>query len=348
MSKGRKKRGKIGIVLRVVVSIALLMYPFVSDWWNKLHQSEATADYAEDVRALDDDGRQAMLDEAIRYNEALLAATAGMATEELPPYESVLSLGEFGTMACIRIPRIGVNLPVRHGMDESTLSSAIGHLPTSSLPVGGEGTHCVLMGHRGLPSSTLFTDLDVLKEGDVFLIDVLGETLTYEIDQILTVLPSEMDSLAIQRGKDYCTLVTCTPYGVNSHRLLVRGHRVPTDPGDERAEMIPKTIAGFDPMVFALIVVVVFVLLVWRLSRLPKRGRKKDKENGQDGDAETSEGGNEPTSEKDGKIDGEMVDENIEEVLGAPLDSPDYSDLDEPDDSSDDDSDDGPADGDAT
>lgn len=251
------------------------MYPFVSDWWNKVHQSEATVDYAESVRALDDDGRQAMLDEARRYNATLLEATTGTTAAELPPYDSVLSLNEEGVMACIRIPRIGVNLPIRHGMDESTLASAIGHLPTSSLPVGGEGTHCVVMGHRGLPSSTLFTDLDVLEIGDVFLIDVLGEVLTYEVDQILTVLPSEMDSLAIEPGKDQVTLVTCTPYGVNSHRLLVRGHRIPTEEGDARAEMKPKTIAGLDPLVFASLVVVAFVLLVWWLARMPRRHRKK-------------------------------------------------------------------------
>lgn len=216
------------LLLILLMGLSLLLYPTVSDYWNSFHQSRAIATYAEAVAELDDGMYEKMWQEAVEYNEKLKEKDNRwvLTEEEQEEYDSILNVSGTGIMGYIEIPEIKVSLPIYHGVDEGILQIAIGHITGTSLPVGGEGTHCVVSGHRGLPSAKLFTDLDKLVEGDIFMMRVLDETLTYEVDQILIVEPEDPSSLEIEEGKDLCTLVTCTPYGVNSHRMLVRGHRI--------------------------------------------------------------------------------------------------------------------------
>lgn len=229
----KKKRTKADIIITTVtiiailVGVGLLLYPTVSDWWNQRHMSHAIAGYTEAVEGMSAEDYARYRDAAQEYNEYLKTCVGRFtpSEEESEWYRSLLNVTSDGIMAYIEIPKIGVNLPIYHSVDSAVLQIAVGHLEGSSLPIGGEGVHTVLSGHRGLTSAKLFTHLDELEIGDEFSISVLGETLNYTIDNIDTVLPEEMDGLAIEDGKDYCTLVTCTPYGVNTHRLLVRGVR---------------------------------------------------------------------------------------------------------------------------
>lgn len=210
------------------IGLSLLLYPTVSDFWNSFHQSRAIASYAEAVAELDDGTYEQLRSDAQVYNGQLKEDRNRLQPEkeDTARYESLLNISGNGVMGYIEIPSIHVSLPIYHGVGETILQIAVGHIEGTSLPVGGLGTHCVLSGHRGLPSARLFTDLDKLSEGDVFLLRVLDEVLTYEVDQIHIVEPHEVDLLEIKDGQDLCTLVTCTPYGINSHRLLVRGHRI--------------------------------------------------------------------------------------------------------------------------
>ena len=219
------------LVCAFVFSIGMLLYPTVSDWWNNVHQSRAVAAYQETVSGTSEEERNALWSEAVAYNQRMPrgAGRFTLTDEEKDAYEAVLDVSGTGIMGYVEIPKIDVTLPIYHGMDDTILQVAIGHIPGTSLPVGGLGTHCVISGHRGLPSARLFSDIDKLVIGDRFTLHVLGRTLTYEVDQIKTVFPDELDDLAIEPDKDLCTLVTCTPYGVNTHRLLVRGHRVADD-----------------------------------------------------------------------------------------------------------------------
>lgn len=214
-----------------VIGLCLLLYPSFSDWWNSFHQSRAIASYSEHVAEIDNSKYEQMLAEANEYNRKLAQLEKPkwkLKDEELEEYNRILDVSGTGIMCFIEIPKINCKLPIYHSTDESVLQVAVGHIVGSSLPVGGPSTHSVLSGHRGLPSARLFTDLDRLVVGDTFLINVLDEVLTYEVDQILIVEPYDLSSLIIEEGQDYCTLVTCTPYGINTHRLLVRGHRVET------------------------------------------------------------------------------------------------------------------------
>lgn len=225
------KKGNLSTIILILVflfGLSLLLYPTFSDYWNSLHQSRAITKYAEEVAGLENKEYKQLLADAQSYNESLLQkANRFMLTEEeLEECESLLNVSGTDAIGYIEITKINCYLPVYHGTDEAVLQTGVGHIEGSSLPVGGEGTHCVLSGHRGLPSARLFTDLDKLVEGDTFLLYVLDEILTYEVDQILIVEPEDLSALEIEEGKDYCTLVTCTPYGINSHRLLVRGHRI--------------------------------------------------------------------------------------------------------------------------
>lgn len=215
------------IVVVFVAGLSFLLYPTVSNLWNQAHQSRAIATYTEQVEKLDDSSNKEMLKAARKYNKELLkkADQWKLSKKDKKKYESLLDVSGTGIMGYIEIPKIACSLPVYHGTDEGALQIAIGHLEGSSLPVGGKSSHCVLSGHRGLPSARLFTDLDQMEEGDTFILNILGHKLAYEVDQIKVVLPEEMSDLEIQEGKDLCTLVTCTPYGINTHRLLVRGHR---------------------------------------------------------------------------------------------------------------------------
>ena len=231
MKKTKKKSNVVVTVILVViliVGVGLLAYPSLANWWNNMHQSRAIVSYVEAVANLDKEDYDRMLQEAQDYNRSLLKKPNRftLTEEETEEYNKILDVTGTGIMGYIDIPSIKVSLPIYHGTEEAVLQVAIGHIKGTSLPVGGLGTHCAVSGHRGLPSARLFTDIDQLKKGDTFLVQVLDRTLTYEIDQIKTVLPTELDDLEIDPEKDECTLITCTPYGVNTHRLLVRGHRI--------------------------------------------------------------------------------------------------------------------------
>ena len=213
----------------LIAGLSLLLYPTVSDWWNSLHQSRAVAEYAQHVGEIDNEEYQKYFDSAYAYNKNLAEKATDrfeMTDEERDAYNNVLDVTGTGMMGYLEIPVLQTTLPVYHGTGDDVLSVGVGHLEGSSLPVGGESTHCVLSGHRGLPSAKLLTDLDKIVVGDVFMIHILDETLTYEVDQIRIVEPQDVGELAIVDGMDYCTLITCTPYGINTHRLLVRGHRI--------------------------------------------------------------------------------------------------------------------------
>lgn len=223
----KKHISTIIIALIFLAGLGFLLYPTVSNLWNRAHQSRAIATYTKQVEKLDDSQNKEMLKAARKYNKSLLKKSDHwkLSKKDKKKYESLLDVSGTGIMGYIEVPKIDGSLPIYHGTDEGALQIAIGHLEGSSLPVGGKSTHCVLSGHRGLPSARLFTDLDQMEEGDIFVLNVLGRKLAYEVDQIKVVLPDEMSDLEIVQGKDLCTLVTCTPYGINTHRLLVRGHR---------------------------------------------------------------------------------------------------------------------------
>ena len=237
-TKGKKK-GKgssvstIILLVILLVGVGILLYPSVSDWWNSMHATQAIAGYVTAVEDLSAQEREDAIKAAQTYNTKLLnGVDFDLTEEEYAEYEALLDIGGTGIMGYVQISAIGVNLPIYHSVDESVLQIAVGHIPGSSLPVGGERTHSVLSGHRGLPSAKLFSDLDRMVEGDIFTLNVMGQTFTYMVDQIRIVLPEEVDELAIKPGRDYCTLVTCTPYGVNSHRMLVRGKRIENIAGE--------------------------------------------------------------------------------------------------------------------
>lgn len=258
----RKHFTTILLVLILLTGVSLLLYPTVSDYWNSFHQSQAIASYVEAVAEIDNTDYEKMWQEAVAYNEKL-KDNSGRWTptdEELEEYERLLNVSDTGIMGYIEIPKIKVSLPIYHGTDEAILQIAIGHIPGSSLPVGGKGTHCVVSGHRGLPSAKLFTDLDQLEEGDLFMMRILDETLTYEVDQVRIVEPEELSDLEIDEDKDLCTLVTCTPYGINSHRLLVRGHRV--ENLKEDTIRVTADAQQIDPVMVAPVVAVPLILLL--------------------------------------------------------------------------------------
>ncbi len=224
------KKNWINLFLAVVVlaGLCLILYPSFSDWWNSLHQSQAIAAYVETVDAMSQEEIDKILSAAREYNQRMWKKSNRwiLSPQEEAEYRSMLDVSGTGIMGYISIPVIGVNLPIYHGTEESVLQIATGHLSGTSLPVGGPGTHAAVSGHRGLPSARLFTDLDQLKMGDIFTISVLNEVYTYQIEQIVTVVPEDTSQMNLFQDEDLCTLQTCTPYGVNSHRLLLRGRRV--------------------------------------------------------------------------------------------------------------------------
>ena len=271
-----KKHGStILLYLVLIIGLSLMLYPSFSDWWNSFTQSRAIATYAEEVSMLDSEAYDEIWNTAWDYNQALLdRPNAFLLSEETKEvYGSLLNLSGTGIMGYIEIPSIKVTLPVYHGTDEAVLQVAIGHLEWTSLPVGGSSSHCVVSGHRGLPSARLFTDLDKMAVGDVFMFRILDEILTYEVDQIRIVEPQEVDDLMIVEGKDLCTLVTCTPYGINSHRLLVRGHRIENI---EEAKVIRVTADAMqiDPIIVAPFVAAPMLLILLILLMMPKKRRR--------------------------------------------------------------------------
>ncbi|WP_305150998.1 class C sortase [uncultured Dubosiella sp.] len=218
-------------VWMLLVGIGLIAYPTAADWWNSIHQTHMLTEYAQMVEDLDEPFKKEMVAQARSYNKTLLTQEDrwNFSESEWATYLDLLDPGKTGVMGSVSIPTLGITYPIYHGTDEGVLAVAIGHMPGSSLPVGGKGTHAVLSGHRGLPSAQLFTHLDRVKKGDRFQIETIDQRLLYEVDQIKTVLPGDETYVEIDPDADLCTLVTCTPFEVNTHRLLVRGHRIPLD-----------------------------------------------------------------------------------------------------------------------
>lgn len=264
------------IFLLFLAGLSLLLYPSVSNYWNTARQTRAILSYDDSVSRLREEEARRLLEEAEDFNRSLLNRPSSyvLTEDQAARYPSTLLTEGSDVMAYLEIPAIGATLPVYHGTENDTLQKSVGHLEWSSLPIGGESTHCVLSGHRGLPSAKLFTNLDQLAEGDLFVIRTLDEVLTYEVDRILIVLPSELQALAAEEGKDLCTLVTCTPYGVNSHRMLVRGHRV-----DNQSEAVRLTADAIriDPLLVAPIAAIPLLLaLLLLLAAAPKKKSRDD------------------------------------------------------------------------
>ena len=223
------KKNKIGIllVLMLFIGVCGLLYPSVSQYWNSKTQTRAIENYREILDSLQPEDYDAFFEEAENYNAKLNELNFPLTDyHRLKGYNDILDLSGTGIMGYVSIPKLGVELPLYHGISAEVLNVACGHLEGTSLPVGGENTHCVLSAHRGLPHAKLFTELDKMEVGDTFTITVLNRTVTYQVDQIKVVLPNETNDVQIVAGEDLCTLLTCTPYGINSHRLLVRGTRI--------------------------------------------------------------------------------------------------------------------------
>lgn len=271
-------------VLVILAGLLVLLYPTISNYLIEQNASRAVASYDQATVDLSAQEREQMLARAHAYNDALAASSGagtpasegGEPAQAVEAYEDLLNLNGDGMMGYIIIPKMNVELPIYHGVEEKVLQVGVGHLSETSLPVGGESTHAALSGHRGLPSAKLFTDLDQMEEGDQFYIKILGETLAYEVHSIETVLPTETESLAIQPGEDLVTLITCTPYGINSHRLLVHAHRIPYVP--EMEDEI-DSVGGFIniPLPYLLLMIALAVLAVFFIV-LKVRTNRKDKE----------------------------------------------------------------------
>ena len=264
--------GNFLVAVILIAGISMLIYPTIGDYWNSFRSSKAISSYAENVASMTEERYKTMLQEAKDYNQILLSLENEyvLSEEQKALYEQTLDVSGTGIMGYVEIPSIDCTLPIYHGTEESVLQIAIGHLEWTSLPVGGEGSHSVISGHRGLKSAKLFTELDRLVEGDVFMLRVLDEVLTYEVDQISIVLPNQTEELMRVSGEDYCTLVTCTPYGVNTHRLLVRGHRIENI--DARTVYVTADAMQIDPVLVApaVAVPILLVLLVWLLIKYRK------------------------------------------------------------------------------
>ena len=272
----KKNLSTILLVVVLLAGVGIMLYPSASDYWNSFHQSRAIASYAENVSHLTAVDYERLWLAAGQYNQTLLkkANPFVVAEDDWAEYEALLNVAGDGIMGYIEIPKINCSLPIYHGTSEAVLQIAVGHIQGSSLPVGGESTHCVLSGHRGLPSAKLFTNLDQLDEGDTFMLRILNETLTYQVDQIHIVEPTQLDDLAISKGRDYCTLVTCTPYGVNSHRILCRGKRV-----ENAAEAVAVSITAdalrIEPTLVAPVAAVPMLMVVLSFLLRTPSGKKK-------------------------------------------------------------------------
>ena len=273
-----KKKGNfttLFLILILLAGLSLLLYPSLSDYWNSFHQTKAIASYSEEVANLDEMQYEKMWEAAKAYNQALAESDNFflLTDEQKEKYEELLNVSGSGIMGYIEIPSIDCSLPVYHGTDDAVLQIAVGHLDWTSLPVGGASTHCVISGHRGLPSAKLFTSLDKLTEGDIFMLRVLDEVLTYEVDQILIVEPQDISALRIVEGQDYCTLVTCTPYGINTHRLLVRGHRIENIEAAKTVRITADAIQ-IEPLLVAPVVAIP-ILLILLIGLLRPRNTKR-------------------------------------------------------------------------
>lgn len=269
----KKHLSSIILVLVFFVGLTVMLYPTISDFWNEKRQSKAIVDYQSTIENMKEEDYTSIFKEADAYNKKLLNIEYPFINgSKIKGYEDILNVNGNGMMGYITIPKIKVELPVYHGTSDAVLNVATGHLQGTSLPVGGESTHTVLSAHRGLPSAKLFTNLDKVTVGDTFTLTVLDRVLTYEVDQILIVLPQQVDDLYIEEGKDYCTLVTCTPYGINTHRLLVRGKRIATvEP--EKVITVVTDAYQIDPLIVtpAVAAPMLGILLVYLLVKYRKR-----------------------------------------------------------------------------
>lgn len=292
----KKKSSKIVIILIFLAGLSLLLYPLVANQWNNHRQKQLISNYERivaDKEAAGNIDYAAEMKKAKAYNDALLPsilpdsfAVAEAQTEADSSYENSLNIAGDGMMGIVEIPKIDIKLPIYHGTSDEVLQKAAGHLEGSSLPIGGENTHAVISAHRGLPSASLFTDLDQLEIGDHFLIHVLDETLCYEVDQILVVDPEDTSALAVEDGEDLMTLLTCTPYGVNTQRLMVRGHRVPYEEQTVADEQTPLSGLSLHTnyllwVIVGIVVTGVFILILFiREKKLQKRaaGKKESEE----------------------------------------------------------------------
>ena len=272
----KKHLSNIILVLILVIGLSLLLYPTVADWWNDMHTSKAIASYESVLANMSDEDYTLIFDAAKDYNHRLSQVNFPlMYYEEVDGYYDVLDVSGSGVMAYIDIPKIKVQLPVYHGTSEGVLQVAVGHLEGTSLPIGGEGTHTVLSAHRGLPSARLFTDLDKMDLGDTFTLNVLDTTLTYQVDQILIVEPTDVEPLYIVEGEDYCTLLTCTPYGINSHRMLVRGTRI-ENAEEEQFIRVTADAAQIEPVLVAPLVAAPMLLILLIIVLIPKRKNRRE------------------------------------------------------------------------
>jgi len=254
------KKSTILLIIMFIAGLSLLLYPTVSNYWNSLHQSRVIRDYSQNVSSINKQKYDAVKEEAVYYNDVLSGV---IVADDAKSYEEVLDPFGTGVMGYIEIPSIGCELPIAHGTDDDTLKESIGHLEWTSLPVGGKSTHSVLSGHRGLPTAELLTNMDKLVIGDRFTLHILGEELEYMIDQILVVEPEDTSALGIIKDKDLVTLVTCTPYGINSHRLLVRGARINKEEKEVVAVNLGREVKEVSPFYLtATAVLIVFVIAV--------------------------------------------------------------------------------------
>ncbi len=274
----------IASVLVFVVGLAVLLYPTISNLWNERRQEQLIGEYTETVNATSAEDLSAEWEKAWAFNQALLPsilpdsfAIGEAKGESDSEYMSCLNLNGDGMMGYVEIPKIDVKLAIYHTTTDEVLQKGAGHLEGSSLPVGGENTHAVIAAHRGLPSAAMFTDLDKMELGDHFLIHVLDDTLCYEVDQILVVEPQDTDALLVEEGEDLVTLLTCTPYGVNSHRLLVRGHRVPYDPDYLEEDAPDSLLSRNNTWIWVIVGVAVVAGVVLAVYFIRKRNMRKKK-----------------------------------------------------------------------
>ena len=260
----RSKKSTIILLVSFFIGLSVLLYPSISSYWNSKTQSEAIVDYESMLSQYKPEDYTAIFAEADDYNKKLSELDEPLVEHNrLSDYNSILNIGGSGMMGYITIPKISQELPVYHGTSDGVLSVAVGHLQGTSFPVGGESTHCVVSAHRGLPTAVLFTHLDRMEVGDTFYFTILDRTITYEVDQIRIVEPDDTSLIQIKDGKDYCTLLTCTPYGINTQRLLVRGHQV--DASQTRNLYVANEAYRIEPLIVMPIVAlpIIFVLLIY-------------------------------------------------------------------------------------
>lgn len=283
----KRKIYNLVIVLLMIIGLGVISYPYVSNFINQYQQDKIAYGYAETVSGISQEEIDAMWQRAVQYNEDLLKDEIivdpfDQVTDRKAnvSYEETLNPQNNGVIGTIEIPKIDVNLPFYHGTEEDVLQKGIGHLEQTSFPIGGAGTHAVLSGHRGLPSAKLFTDLNLLVEGDVFYIKVLGQTLAYQVDQIKTVEPNQLEDLAIISGEDHVTLVTCTPYAINSHRLLVRGTRIPYEEvinEQDTTTFLSDDVITILPFVAGIATVVIGVMIIMFVRKRKSKRSMKNK-----------------------------------------------------------------------